>query len=1541
MFLAALISLVGMNVWGQENERLSFGVISDIHFDNGIGEGAMVKVPQALKNLTSYKALDAIAIAGDLADAGRADQFELLVSVFNDKANFTNPVGDLLFMMGNHDNNNGNGRANYQNGLSVFNGGEPYPLHQYKVIKGYPFITISMMSTSSTGGYPDDLLQQLDEWMAKAAAECPGKPIFVFTHVPPQWSVYGSWPEFENGSTWGSSRMNAVLNKYPQAVVFAGHSHYPLGDPRSIHQGANPKSEHNNYYTVINTASTTYSEIHPGAVVAGIHPEGYAYVTEGLIVTELENGDIELRRYDTYRNLELGADHRWVLKAPFDGSQFEYADIRDINDNPNNVKLRDGLPAPEFTKSAEIALEVTPFDATAKIPQATDDECVFRYRIRIFKGGLVTSERFIFSQFYLNTDKPGSISYYIPNLVPETSYKVEVVAYDSYDNASHPLIAEFKTPVADETNTVPEPDGQWKFEDADNLLKAEGGDMEMQPCIVGSKSIRVAETLAETEIAQTEGPSAENKAIMVPQMSALKVLRKNKELTSNWTIMWDVKMKNAVDYNSLFQTNLSNTNDGDLFIYQNKIGMHALGGYLGEIENDTWYRIVMLSMDGTVYVYVNGELIIKHAGDGRWEIDPWGFYLFADEDGEMQDTEVAEIAFWEKGLTNNQVRSLSGLNMEDDKEEPYMTVQTSAVKIVDDLEFSIKVDGNVFFTFEVPEWIEPIDVTPYVGTRSYTFRAQPMEATGQREGVIYVKGEDVETQEVAVSQIFVGDDIPEALGVWTFDDAQYPIDGGSSQSILYAAFKGSEGPEKTTSIAEANITIVDGPTEENKAINVPKDSYLWLTTNTDNEVLTDYTIMFDIKPVDLIGYKCLFQYDVTNKADGGLFIKNNQIGRGGASTMIGYVGELQPDKWYRLLMVVKESRVILYLDGKYIGESAKPQSFWTITREALLFADEDGEEGPLDVAEIRFWDMPLSESIAKRLGDVYKDVDEYFAVQTTNVRLVDETEFSISVNSNVPVTFETPDWIEPVDVEFVEGEKDYTFRTTPLESGRRSGIVSVSAEYFETQEVKVTQIAIGEELPEATGCWTFDNPENLMEGTGVATLQAAYEDENGIATSDDLEAVGIYAVEGPRDENGAIGLPVESYLLMTTNVDAPQLSSYTILWDVKPDALAGYHALLQSDPNNKRDGALYIKNGQIGIKQSGLNYNGAMEEHKWHRIVFVVKDGFANIFLDGDRVGQSTSANAIWTIQQKVLLFADDNGEDAYNEVSEVRFWDVPLTDEHVKSLGAVDQYWEEEPDYDPISVWTFDDPENLMAGTGTAVLNGAVKGEYGPEVTTDLAAAGIVPVAGPTKTNGAITVPYDSYLQMAHNLGGDQQFYSVMMDIKPKSLAGYNNNGYNVLFQTGVNNTDDGDLFLNKTQIGINISGLGYGGEVIEGKWHRIVFTVFENCMSAYIDGKIAVTTYTPNSRWTMHDVCYFFADEDGEEGDIDIAELRFWDVAITNKAVQELGGVEIDDAIDVVKDSPMMSQPGLFDLQGRMITTNKLQKGIYIQNGKKVLVK
>ena len=447
------------NVEPDDKQYLTFAVISDVHIGNDVGEGPMVKVPKALRNITSHGELDALVIAGDLTDHGKVEEWQQFVETFTDSSHFTNPVNDFCFVMGNHDNYDTNGQSNFQEGLKDFNNGEPYPLHSYKVIKGYPFVMVSTLNgcnndidrrADGTDAYPPKTVQWLEETMERASQECPGKPIFVITHIPPRWSCYSTWIEYENGIGWCMQVLNRVLNEYPQAIVFAGHSHYPVGDPRSIHQGANPDSEHKNFYTVINTGSTTYAEVHPDAIDGpdrGIHPDGFTYVTEGLIVKELPNGDIEIRRYDTYRNEEIAADSRWVIKAPFDGSNFTYTDVRDKNDNPLNKALYSGGTRPEFASDAKLSLAVSFTSVKITFPQASDNDCVFRYAVNVYnvETGACEGKASIFSRFYLNSDMPAQFIQSIANLQSQTDYRVEVKAVDSFDKESIPLVATFTT----------------------------------------------------------------------------------------------------------------------------------------------------------------------------------------------------------------------------------------------------------------------------------------------------------------------------------------------------------------------------------------------------------------------------------------------------------------------------------------------------------------------------------------------------------------------------------------------------------------------------------------------------------------------------------------------------------------------------------------------------------------------------------------------------------------------------------------------------------------------------------------------------------------------------------------------------------------------------------------------------------------------------------------------------------------------------------------------------------------------------------------
>lgn len=874
----------------RQESRLAFAVISDTHVGNTWGAGYKVKIPQALQNLTRHGKLDAMAVVGDLTDNGRADQYKEFVQFFGSEQNLLSPVGNFLFMMGNHDNFDTGGQTNYRNGLKAFNGGRSYPLDQYVLIKGYPFISISQRSSANnddnagngTASYPSTVVTTLKRYLRQAVTDAPGKPIFIFTHVAPRWTCYSSWGEIE-GIAWAMKVLNPVLNEYPQAIVFCGHSHYPLGDPRSIHQGANPNSTRNNYYTVVNTASTTYSEINPGAVAAGIHPEGYAYVTEGMIVEEQPNGDIEIRRYDTYRDVEIDPEHRWVVKAPFDGSMFQYADIRDADDNPNNITLRDGLPAPVFANDAKLTLKASPSAVKVSFPQATDNECVFRYKIRVLQGKTEVKSAFVFSQFYLTTDMPQSLSYTVDGLSENTEYNVEVIAYDSYDNQSQPLTATVTIPADDAP--APEPVGCWTFDNPDNLL-AGTGIATLQGAAHSKGSVRVTDDLGSIGIKAVSGPTDDNGAISVPVKSSLYMTTNLEEKSlSDYTLLMDIHVKELNDYTALYQNDPTNSKDGSFFIKNGALGLNSNGlGYGGTLSSEKWHRVLFVVRENAVTIYLDGYQVGQSTSGNAtiWQMKEAALF-FADESGEEHLVEASEIRFWDVALTKGQATKLGSVIPND----------------------------------------EPVA-------------------------------------------------LPDPIGCWTFDDSNDLL-AGTGIATIQGTKHAKGSVTAVDKLADANIVPVDGPSTSNKALSVPVGSSLLMASNLNVTTMDTYSIMWDIKAADLSTYVPLLQNDLTNTKDGSLFLNQNKVGLNGTHSL-GYKGYIANNKWSRIVFVVKDGYGATYVDGVKVGQSIMANTqHWQLTTGALFFADNDGEEKAIQTAEIRFWNVALSDAEVGELGTIGKE----------------------------------------------------------------------------------------------------------------------------------------------------------------------------------------------------------------------------------------------------------------------------------------------------------------------------------------------------------------------------------------------------------------------------------------------------------------------------------------------------------------------------------------------------------------------------------------
>ncbi len=213
---------------------------------------------------------------------------------------------------------------------------------------------------------------------------------------------------------------------------------------------------------------------------------------------------------------------------------------------------------------------------------------------------------------------------------------------------------------------------------------------------------------------------------------------------------------------------------------------------------------------------------------------------------------------------------------------------------------------------------------------------------------------DVALDEYQVAKI----KFPEALGVWTFDDASNPYAGTGTATLAQWG--------NNSSFADGVATVLKGG-------GFTLDTHL-------SQVSNAYTFMFDVSFPDVSGFNCLFQNDVnfTSEKDGSFFIKNGQVGFGSAG--LGYNGTINANTWYRIVVVINDSRCTVYVDGVKVGgpTSSQDVTAWAMrdTKQFLLFVDNDGEEKEVRASEVRFWNKALSAAQVAELATVGTTIDD-------------------------------------------------------------------------------------------------------------------------------------------------------------------------------------------------------------------------------------------------------------------------------------------------------------------------------------------------------------------------------------------------------------------------------------------------------------------------------------------------------------------------------------------------------------------------------------
>jgi predicted phosphodiesterase len=383
-----------------DSPKLRMPVFSDVHIRDNGENGYFVKaLSECNKFAPNY---DAIAIVGDITDSGKEKQYDRFMETLNSGINKN---AKKIIAVGNHEFFERDTNKALTNDLlsSRFAKRTGMPgIYYDDWIKGYHMIVLGGPNGIDSSGIRTDfpiISEEQYQWLEKTIAiEADWKkPIFIFLHQPINDTVYGS--RFWNGDL-KDERLKNILKKYPQSILFSGHSHCTLDHPRTVFQDG---------FTMVNTSSLAYTWFEGGS--------GRKNLSQGFIMEVYDDRvDLKAMEFSTSQVIKS-----YKIPIPF------------INALKDTEK-------PFFHREASAyAQEIKANSAIISWDKAIDNLMTDKYIIKC-NNSTVKIE-------YINYwEEANRFSTEIVDLKPETSYTFEIFAQDAFENISdNSLKVSFKT----------------------------------------------------------------------------------------------------------------------------------------------------------------------------------------------------------------------------------------------------------------------------------------------------------------------------------------------------------------------------------------------------------------------------------------------------------------------------------------------------------------------------------------------------------------------------------------------------------------------------------------------------------------------------------------------------------------------------------------------------------------------------------------------------------------------------------------------------------------------------------------------------------------------------------------------------------------------------------------------------------------------------------------------------------------------------------------------------------------------------------------
>ena len=425
--------IVPTGIFDEDNIVLSFGALSDIHITGSGNNDANNKFRAALDQLKAQAAkhdkngLDAIAIAGDIADTGKKVQVDTFTQIVKDSG-----IENVMLVTGNHDFYGDKdatladylesmGEAYFTNDIdkTMFDKGA-----RHCVVGGYHFFYIEPIGYKDNCPYDTDVLKWLDNSLKEVTTANPNAYVFVVTHPMPYNTCYGS---DLSGGLWYTTYLTETLSKYPQVVTFGGHLHFPVNDERTIMQTA---------FTSLGCGSVRYLAIERGYsnMASATVPKDAHSVSSGLLVQVDASGNLRVTRMD-FSN-ESTFKTPWEIKAPTaDGSHLET--YRHDRKDKNQAPTLTGTPVFNINVSTTTGVVS---GASITVPAGADDDFVHHYKVTVKNHTSGQGNTYLFlSDFYRHSQVSGmakTLTFPLDNITEEGTYTIDVTAIDSWDAES-------------------------------------------------------------------------------------------------------------------------------------------------------------------------------------------------------------------------------------------------------------------------------------------------------------------------------------------------------------------------------------------------------------------------------------------------------------------------------------------------------------------------------------------------------------------------------------------------------------------------------------------------------------------------------------------------------------------------------------------------------------------------------------------------------------------------------------------------------------------------------------------------------------------------------------------------------------------------------------------------------------------------------------------------------------------------------------------------------------------------------------------------